>query len=573
MTRAYIPLLFLMLLLSSTAQGQTIAVDQGDNPLTIKGWVGDDNSFIGNIGVTLEGAAQGTNAVKLNIYRTDLKMVSGSEMIGRQLVVVTGDANLTPNTTSTYQVKINGVREAGEYHGKITLALGDQPLSAAKPVDLIVIASVKPALTLLTENDRLQANLVNCNYDCGLAHILLPDSAFQNKLDLAFEKPLAAPLVISDVAIAVKGDQTRFKLDADKLKISLDQFTQSQPPGGVSQATPQSSDPPAPSGGKNDPLTNKKYFTLPITLVTNDVGADHYSGSLYLTVAGQSNVIKVPVDFNVRTGPFWPLVMLLVSILLGRLFKFMQDKGNAIADALKLINRLELRLRDVHPDDAKIIERMVGDARDLLRQERTTEAVAAANAISARLSALGELRRIETRLAGMEQTQPVTAILNDINTAREEIELEQDEKAKTLITTIKDALVALIAAPGVTDTDNTGLNEAIEKANFASAMLVIGTGRKDLRHWLGNGLVALSGLSDEFRAEAALFLAKPIISLALLLGLLALGLKTLYIDNPVFGANPFTDFLGLMFWGLSSDVASRTLSNLVINKPSQPAGG
>lgn len=29
-----------------------------------------------------------------------------------------------------------------------------------------------------------------------------------------------------------------------------------------------------------------------------------------------------------------------------------------------------------------------------------------------------------------------------------------------------------------------------------------------------------------------------------------------------FGADPFSDYLGLLVWGLSADVASRSLSNL-----------
>ncbi|HEY0367678.1 MAG TPA: hypothetical protein VGC73_14500, partial [Pyrinomonadaceae bacterium] len=543
---------------------------QGDDPLVIKGWIGEDNSFIGNLGVTLEGAQQGSNAVKLNIYRSDLRIVGGSEMIGRQSVVVTGDANLMPNATVTYQVKINGVREAGEYSGKIDLVLGEQARSTAKSVKVTVIASVRPSLTLMAENDRLRANLVDCKYDCWLAKILLPASAFQEKLDLTFEKPLAAPVAINDIAILVKGDQTGFKLGADKLIISPNELRESPPPAAKNQPSPQSAGTPAPSG--NPSPTNKKYYILPIKIERKEIAADHYTGSVYLPVAGQSNVIKVPVDFNVRSGPFWPLVMLLVSILLGRLFKFMQDKGNAIADALQLINRLEFRLRDANPDDAAIIKPMLGAARDLVHQEKAAEAVTAANAISARLSALGELRQIQVRLEGMQPTEPIKAILTDINQARETIQLQQDDKTKTLITKIKDALEELAKTPGVVDTDDTDLKDAIKKADSASAsMAVLGTGRK-VRHRLRDALVVLSGLSDEFRTEATLFLARPILWLALLIGLLALGLKTVYVDNPVFGANAFTDFLGLMFWGLSSDVASRTLSGLRLNNPNRPAG-
>jgi F0F1-type ATP synthase membrane subunit b/b' len=569
--------LLLLMLLPLTAKGRegSIVVDPGDNPLVIKGWVGDENSFIGNIGVTLQGAAQDSNPVKLNVYRSDLKMAGGTEMIGRQSVAVTGDQTLAPDATSTYQVKVTGVKEPGEYRGRIDLLLAGQRRDAAVSVEVVVVASVRPALSLLTENDRLQANLVNCDYDCKLAHFLLPASAFQCKIDLGFEKPLAAPLVISDITIAVKGDHTKFKLTAEQLKVSLDQLTQSPQPGGSNEKGVQPSPSPQGEGAEGDrPMTVKKYLTLPVAIASHDIPADHYNGSIYLTVAGQSNSLKVPVDFNVRSGPLWPLLILLASILLGRLFKFMQDKGNAIANALESINRLEFRLRDAHTEDSEIITPMLRAARDLVHQDKAAEAAAAVNAISARLSTLGELGQINARLTGKESNPAVASILSDIRQAREHIRLQQDDKAKALVSKIKDALVALTATPATTDSDTSDLADAVTRADAASAAAaVLGTVRKTARHRLRNWLTLLSGLSDEFRAEATLFLARPILWLALLLGLLALGLKTIYVDNPIFGANPFTDFLGLMFWGLSADMASRTLSGLRIGNASRAAGG
>jgi F0F1-type ATP synthase membrane subunit b/b' len=553
-------LLLLLMLLPHTARclEGSLAVDTDGKPLVIKGWIGDENSFIGNIDVTLSGAALGSNPVKLNIYRSDLKLEGGTEMIGRHLVSVTGAESLTPDVPSTYQVKVSGVKEPGEYRGKIGLLLAGQPRTSAVSVDVIIIASVRPALTLLTENDRLQANLINCNYDCNLARFLLSAAAFQNKIELGFEKPLAAPLVISNVTVAAKGDQTKFKLTAEQLKVSLDQLSRAVSAGGANGVPP---------------LTASRYLTLPVTISSKDVPADHYSGNIYLTVAGQSSALKVPVDFNVRSGPLWPLIMLLVSILLGRLFKFMQDKGNAIADALESINRLEFRLRHAHALDAEIITPMLRAARDLVHQNKSTEAAAAVSAISARLSTLGELRQIEARLAGKESNPAVASILSDIRQARENIRLQQDDAAKALVTKIKEALVALAAAPTATDSDISDLADAVTRANAASsAVAVLGTVRQTAGSRLRSWLVQLSGLSDEFRAEATLFLARPILWLALLLGLLALGLKTLYIDNPIFGANPFIDFLGLMFWGLSADVASRTLSGLSFNNATRPAG-
>jgi hypothetical protein len=45
--------------------------------------------------------------------------------------------------------------------------------------------------------------------------------------------------------------------------------------------------------------------------------------------------------------------------------------------------------------------------------------------------------------------------------------------------------------------------------------------------------------------------------------LVLVGLSTLYIDgSPTFGSRPLVDLLALFAWGLSADVASRTLANV-----------
>jgi len=81
--------------------------------------------------------------------------------------------------------------------------------------------------------------------------------------------------------------------------------------------------------------------------------------------------------------------------------------------------------------------------------------------------------------------------------------------------------------------------------------------------WIRNTLFALSGLSEELRAEATLWIVRPLLYFVLLFGLVAVGLSTLYVNTGLtFGATPFADYLGLVLWGLSADVAGRTLSNL-----------
>ncbi len=55
---------------------------------------------------------------------------------------------------------------------------------------------------------------------------------------------------------------------------------------------------------------------------------------------------------------------------------------------------------------------------------------------------------------------------------------------------------------------------------------------------------------------------KDLMSIALLVGLIILGLYTLYINNPTFGASRLFDYFGIAVWGLSADVAQRTLQGL-----------
>ncbi len=168
-------------------------MDAGDEPLVIKGWVGDDNSFVGNVGLTLEGAAEGSVNVRVIITRSDLKQVGG-ETISRQRVGAPEDLTLTPDVPATLQVKVKGVTVPGEYRGKLELRLTGRRREAARPLNVVVIAGVRPTLSLLADADRIQGNLVNCKRDCALARLLFPAVNFWNEPELRFEKPPAATL-------------------------------------------------------------------------------------------------------------------------------------------------------------------------------------------------------------------------------------------------------------------------------------------------------------------------------------------------------------------------------------------
>jgi hypothetical protein len=81
-------------------------------------------------------------------------------------------------------------------------------------------------------------------------------------------------------------------------------------------------------------------------------------------------------------------------------------------------------------------------------------------------------------------------------------------------------------------------------------------------HFGRSALFGLSGLAEQATAEARLWFVRPLLAILLYVLLVGVGLKTLYLTDASFGHNGFLDYFGLVLWGLSADVAARTLSSL-----------
>lgn len=83
-------------------------------------------------------------------------------------------------------------------------------------------------------------------------------------------------------------------------------------------------------------------------------------------------------------------------------------------------------------------------------------------------------------------------------------------------------------------------------------------------------VIGLSGLSDLVRVEATYWFLRPFLYIMLLVLLTLTGMNSLYIEKGEnFGEKPLSDYLALLLWGLSADVASRSLSGL--QGPKEPA--
>jgi hypothetical protein len=274
--------------LPAFAQTQcSIEVDQTDTPLDISGWLGEENAFIGNVRLT---ALCEEGVENFHFLASDLKRAGDDTVIGRQNVTLIGDTQLEGNVPKDFQVRVTGVSVPGTYSGNVRLQLPGQTQSEAKTINVNLVAKAPPALTALPGAAPVQVRLVNCGgwLDCPLAHLVLPDSAFLDELPLRFDNTTQGPVTVVDIESAVMDEQSRYQLTDQHLK--LPQGEQIFPPQRIS--------------------------TLLMGMNRPAITAGRYTGALYMTLDGSTARFQVPVDLSVRTGPFLPLLVLLLGIVL-----------------------------------------------------------------------------------------------------------------------------------------------------------------------------------------------------------------------------------------------------------------
>jgi len=416
---------------------------------------------------------------------------------------------------------------------------GDRPSQSSVPE--LTTDSLQQPLIPLKGTDQIQLQLVNCNglLDCALASLLLPKSTRVDQLQLQFDNSASIPVRILNTATVVRGNFTGYQL--------TDAFS-------IPQGSPA--------------LAANQIVSLPLILNRSAMPPDQYGGAIYLTLPNQTNRLVLPVSLNVRSGPLLPLFVLLIGIVLGRLFKYMQEQGGPQAEARKKVYQLEADLKEAHPDDQKLLADKVKQARNLVYRQQLEAANTQSTVVLSRLNVLTQLRSLETRLnerAKNDEEVPNEA-LEQITQVRAEIDQGLDAKARETLDQVSETLDNMpVKRGGEDDLEQiqSTLRGAVINLDRNARSLAIAPRQQTLVDQLQRVLINLSGLSDLVRAEATYWFVRPLLYGVLLIGLTIVGLNTLYIEKgETLGARPSSDYLGLLLWGLSADVASRSLSGL-----------
>jgi hypothetical protein len=408
-----------------------------------------------------------------------------------------------------------------------------------------------PVLLPLNGNGKEQINLglVNCNeaifLDCGLAKLILPGSTFTKKYDLRLDNPTSSSIKIMSAVVYADGSNNH----------------------GVAQLGDQGKNSPF-SINIDKPIPPDKIDVIPITLNSSAMYPDQYNGAVVLTIA-HKNRLAFPINLSVRSGPLLPLLVLFFGVILGRLTKYTQERGEPQSKWLKEVYRLQsdIKAASLEDRDRELLIKMVDDVQTQVNREQLEAASTEIPAISDRLALLIKLNILEDQFNENAQSPDLPndadTFITDIRTARLLIAQKDNVKAKDLLEKVIANLTSNVgsrSAEGASELEGIqrSLQEAVTNTGKIGAAIIPVEPTNKFREFMA----AFSGVSDQMRADATFWVVRPFLSIVLLIGLSLVGMGSLYVEKPIFGANPFADYLGLVIWGLSADVASRKLVDI-----------
>ena len=237
-----------------------------------------------------------------------------------------------------------------------------------------------------------------------------------NQRELRFDNSTKTPVSILNIATVLDGELTGYQLTNKAISVSQDIKS----------------------------LPANLIVGIPITINRLELPPDRYSGSIYLTLQDRNTRLSLPVTISVRSGPLLPIVVLFFGVILGRLLKYMQEKGEPQAKALQEVYRLQADIKTVKLDDAEkqLLENMAAEVQTLVSRQQLETTSTQIQAIRDRLDVLVKLEALEEELNQQATSFPtdVDEFTLKIGKVRRLVSQREDDKAKELLQQITSAL-------------------------------------------------------------------------------------------------------------------------------------
>jgi cell division septation protein DedD len=612
----------ILLLQSANVAAQETVVVTNPPPaeLSIDGWVGENQSLVGTIRLGVGGGSVKSLSMLADTLVPDEEFV---ERLGNQNITLPEDTSLLAGVPRDIAITVSGVTVPATYRSTAKLwaipADGGSALSIQPEIRLTVHARARPLVTPIggaQTTSNLRTVACDNGVDCSLADALLPggivgtpelhDSVNTAQSVVPVQVAWGAPLDVRAGEIVLVGEQTGRTVRWQDA--ALQHWS---------------------SAGSADLQSARQVVFVPVSADNlSNLGADHYTGNLYLRVAQQPSLLAVPLDVRVKTGPLAVLMVLTVSLLCGMGVRYWESRGKALAAAFARLRELDSALSNAEMQHRGVWSERIKDAREAISRnhlEKTGDepgANALLDEVQTAVNLWQHLGELDTLLQRSKRSKDVIAGLRErIAAAKEKICAGDTEAAaneyealegivraeqefappaapglvaRSRLILIVSGVVLILAtstlllapkwegspaavpvAPGMSQAVSTpqptqpqsGLLPTSAQARPAptptNKWLVFGAGAIAL----ALAIVAIWMARKRWSRFDELFLrvfVRSWVYVLTLLSLLAVGILTLYVNNPTFGANVFADYLGVFAWGLGADLAGRVLSGLKI---------
>lgn len=493
----------------------------------------------GNAGSEFKGAFELTPSEKTTnivVFAGGLFTKSGTPISGAQVTVAAPGAGalaqaattaallptfpLEPGPPLRLGVTVSGIPSGGEYEGALQLW---QDKRLVHTIRLHLTATAAPKVTANTTATVIK--LVDPDTKIGewLTGILLRKGETLDTIDLEIVNTGGPAAIESGPELIADGTQTHYRLPSTAYKVSTQ----------ISR-TPRG-----------------EIIKIPLQFFRDHIPPDQYAAAVNIRLRGVEATQVVPLSISLRADPLWPLIVLVVGLVIGRLIRWSEVEGERQAALLARLDRIDRR---VGPADLMYIASALGAARRDVYDSQFTRADSAVATLESRADLLSQLDELDNGLDNTKATHQ--SILADVIAARTAVRIGNDTAAAQLTAKVSAAVGQLGVGPASAKIAKaaadaaTAANRAV-RASHPSRM-------RGARHWIA----AVIGMALEARAETYRWIVRPLFYIFLLILLAYLGMQSLWVDNSTFGAGLVGDYVAILIWGMSTEVASKTLSSL-----------
>jgi hypothetical protein len=339
-----LPLLAALTLLASPdagASGPKLEVDKADNPLLISTFLSEDATF--NAAIRLHAL---DSMSRVRPLFSDLKSdADPTQDIPRSQLSLSGVDSLDKDDYVDAKITVAGVKVPGTYKGQVELLPDGVARKDAVKVAIELHALVHPVLNAVAPQDRVHGAFAHCGLTCASTSWLVPGSAGSKSQSISFSVGQQQKPVVTAIHVIGTGADEGHQLTSAELGLDPE-----DPSKNISQ--------------EGDVLS------LHLKINPEDLPADHYTGTVRVSLQQADAPVTVPIDFTVRNEPLGAIIALIIGILLGRLTQHMQGRGGELLSAYKRASTLDGRVLQVSdPEQKQVLQEELARARAALDRD------------------------------------------------------------------------------------------------------------------------------------------------------------------------------------------------------------